>query len=323
MKYLKKFEQQLSLFPDIIPDELSMSDKERNKRKEKRREIVKYLKEKDLLNVRDFKELPFHVVYYLYKEGVISQKKFKSLYEDLIIHNGEFVMVLYDWSDITCWKNNDTPWELSMLKGDEDFYDGDYSEYKYNFNDISDIKGDALKKLKQCMNGITFMYNDDKFTIDKNKIVMNKNLSYVDTGIEIDVKELIEDYYEFSEIKDALNFAYQDCQRDADVEQAHDAVLDAIQEAFGPIIYNDGYLYHNNDEVYFKVNFKQVSDMDEEYFKWHSYGNFANSSLIEIFNEEYKENNDGIEVDEPYYGWCGDIKNEDLNDRIYERLSEI
>ena len=313
MKYLKKFEQQLSLFPDIVPNE-----KKYNK---KRRELIEYLKEKELLDVRKFKSLPFHVIYYLYNEGILSKKKFVNMFDDLIIDNDNIVMVISDWSDIKCWYDK-SKWCEGILTGDGDVFDyGDYSGYNFEFYNFDIIKGKTLTELKETMNGIEFTYEDVEYTIDKNNIIEDKELKYVDTNIDIDVKELIEDYDEFSEIKDALNFAYQDCQQAADYDECHDAILSALQEAFGKIQYEEnGSMYHG-EEVYFKINLDEVADMDEEYFKWK--GTYEVSSIIDLFNEEYKDRTDGISVEQPNYGWSGDVKNEDLNDRIYERLREI
>lgn len=279
--------------------------------------------------------------YKLVQAGVLDKEEFVSKYSDLGIFNGEIHFLLDDWSDLDKYifkqdRNKDNDWQYKILNGEGwRYFDYDTTlDFDYNYH--WEFNNNALESIIEYTieNDISIDYVIDDGDMGKLKLT-NKNMTIVNGDIIIDFKPIniqiklskilsSEEYYdtatkmtvysdEFSELREKLDDVRTRAQESADESEAYDTIIKAIEKTIGSEVKKDEKdEYFKDSKIHIKPNFNMLSLLDTE----------GEKTILDIINNlssnTFEESQ--IVVDEPYYGWDGDIDKDVLSDELMNNL---
>jgi hypothetical protein len=111
----------------------------------------------------------------------------------------------------------------------------------------------------------------------------------------------------FEEIKDGIIEGYRDAQELADESDAYKACKEAVEDVFSII----------------KVGDKYAVLIEDEWLELGEENEIETSDLMDYIFEAMGEVIEYASIDEPYYGWHGEIVVSDLNEMVKDKLIEI
>ena len=135
-----------------------------------------------------------------------------------------------------------------------------------------------------------------------------------ETDENISLKEMIEQYDDTDEIKNAINNAMSDIERDEYAQYLRDALETALNELGNVFEFN-------SEKIKMQIDLNDLfSDNDiDDYFETYE---DCNDNPKCLFNTLLDEGS----IDKPiprFYDWSQNINKESYNDRLTDRLNEI
>ena len=135
-----------------------------------------------------------------------------------------------------------------------------------------------------------------------------------ETDENISLKEMIEQYDDTDEIKNAINYAMSDIERDEYTQYLRDSLETALNELGNVFEFN-------SEKIKMQIDLKDLfSDNDiDDYFETYE---DCNDNPECLFNTLLDEGS----IDKPiprFYDWSQNINKESYNDRLTDRLNEI
>jgi hypothetical protein len=234
-------------------------------------------------------------------------KQMKEDFASLVIENGDVVIEAVrkydDWYDLATEYLHSSDSNMAEYVKDDVFFDtGYYTDYDIEYNDRWGEKGYALIRETIKELDIEIEDEDTEEVIFFNSII--DNLSDSELISYIDEQDGLED------VKKALQIAIADLKRNADESIAFKTVMDTVAENMG---------YRNFEQLKEDV----VWEGNKLVYKLY----VENMSKYDLLMRSYRdsdEENDAFErVDEPHYGWDGDINWEDSYDSLSFGLEQI
>jgi hypothetical protein len=251
-------------------------------------------------------------------------KNFERLpYKDKVLYNGELHVSVSSLETLSYLiKDDQQDMFKSHISGEFDYF----RDYASSFGDfktyhIDDINDNTLQEiLEKCEEEIDLEDEEIISFFEENDISIDNwkkeiDLSNLGDFLDIDL---------FEDIRGNIVNAFDEAQSIADSNEAYNACYDNLADFFGVSKFeHDGTNYLIPFSLKWLEPFCVVNDIADAY-------NLANleSSLEYLFDnweempkyslqdEEYEK----LEINEPYYGWNGDIDSDTLNECISNRL---
>lgn len=283
----------------------------------------------EVLNINPDLDTGFGIRYLKYKNNMVGGDDIVKLWDDLYFENGDFKLKINEWEDLSdlfkYFRDRKDGVEIQILNGE--------------FFDLIDIESDPAiffntwdrrlnKTKKQIMNDV--INSDEEFYIgdDEGYINITKDMIYFDEEkgevyVEYnDENYLLVDILEQSKetkIYEKIRWTYHQCNILNTEREALDDVYKSIEETLGPVSFE-------KEGTFITIN-KILSDISktESYSEETAEDHHSMLEYINFLHEEYDLLDDGIEVEEPRYGWGEryDIDEEEFYQMYTEEADDI
>jgi hypothetical protein len=216
----------------------------------------------------------------------------------------DYYLIVNEWGDFADYFDNDkSSFVRDILSGDGyeyfDNYESDFdSLISYNLPNENNISNEVKQKTKEIALEKGIITSDEIETISIEKILQRDK----EEGDE--------------EIVDAFLRGYDEAKNGANKNEAYNSLKNSIADHFN--IDKDNIKWVKNEKTDKETLYLKIIKILPEYYVLYHINKNYNS-----FIQGYTDEEGVIPYSEPYYGFDGDVEDDDFNERVLEKLYEI
>jgi hypothetical protein len=225
-------------------------------------------------------------------------------FDDLKKIGDDYYLIVDEWSDFADYFDNDkSSFVRDILSGDGykyfDNYESDFdSLISYNLPNENNISNEVKQKTKE--------------------IALEKGIITSDEIETISIEEILQRDKEEGdeEIVDVFLRGYDDAKNGANENEAYNSLINSIVNHFN--IDKDNIKWVKNEKTDKETLYLKIIKILPEYYVLYHINKNYNS-----FIQGYTDEEGVIPYSEPYYGFDGDVEDDDFNERVLEKLYNL